>query len=87
MADLLDPEDGENRAVRSFLACYGGACGVTVIQMRDHMRRSGFPFWPDWVEPMGREHLTKGGAQQWLRHLFALEAQGTAEANQPSKGE
>lgn len=73
--ELLDPEDGENRAVRGFLLFYGGACGVTVGAMRDHLHLYGFPdHWPDWVaKAHPGEHLNKASAQAWLRHLFALE--------------
>lgn len=70
--DLID-EDGENRAVRSFLLLYGTSCGVTAGTMARHMTASGFPYWPDWVETTMGSHLTKGGAQLWLRHLFNLE--------------
>ena len=73
--DLVDQEDGENRAVRAFLALYGGGSAVTTEAMKQHLERSGFPFWPAWVpEPGARGHLTKGGAQHWIRHLFSLEA-------------
>lgn len=74
MKDLID-KDGENRAVRAFLLLYGGAGGgVTVEDMRDHLECCGFPVWPSWVNESGpRMHLTKGGAQDWLRSLFALE--------------
>jgi hypothetical protein len=71
--DLIDPEDGENRAVRAFLLHYG-APGLTVGRMRENLRLSGWGgCWPEWVNTQDREHLTKGGAQDWLRHLFALE--------------
>jgi hypothetical protein len=65
--------EGENKAVRSFLMLYGQP-GLTVGQMKKHMARSGFTSWPEWVEtePHGA-HLTKAGAQLWIRHLFALE--------------
>jgi hypothetical protein len=68
---LVD-EDGENRAVRTFLQLYGGTTSVTTDQMRQHLALSGFEdCWPDWtVQDM---HLTKGGAQDWLSYLFALE--------------
>ena len=75
MADqpLLD-SDGENRAVRGFLLAYGGAPGVTVGVMRQHLRLYGQPHWPEWVENApAAEHLTKAAAQGWLRYLFALE--------------
>jgi hypothetical protein len=72
MRNLLDPEDGENRAVRAFLMHYG-APGLTVKQMRDNMRRAGWEgCWPAWAADVDG-HLTKLGAQNWLRHLFALE--------------
>ena len=66
--------EGENKAVRSFLMLYGQP-GLTVGQMKKHMTMSGFKAWPAWVdtEPHGA-HLTKAGAQLWIRHLFALEA-------------
>ena len=72
MRQLLDT-DGENLAVRSFLMMYGMS-SPTVKEMKRHMAASGFSYWPDWVPsiPEG-EHLTKFGAQDWLRHLFALE--------------
>lgn len=72
---LLD-EDGENRAVRTFLMQWGYP-GLTVGAMRDHMRRSGWDnCWPTWVAASHQQsHLTKAGAQIWLRHLFNLETQ------------
>lgn len=75
MRDLID-SDGENRAVRAFLLLYGGSAGVTTTQMRRHMEASGYPLWPEWAAHADR-HLTKGGAQDWLRHLFALESIAT----------
>ena len=75
MTDLIDKDDGENRAVRAFLMLYGGACGVTCGQMLDHLTNSGFPHAPYWVVGQRSAHLTKGGAQSWLRHLFALESE------------
>jgi hypothetical protein len=73
MTDLIDPEDGENRAVRSFLALYGCAGGIDCGQMVRHMKNSGFNVVPDWAASNPRQHLTKAGAQLWLRMLFALE--------------
>jgi hypothetical protein len=72
--ELLD-DDGENRAVRTFLQLYGGASSPTIGQMRGRLEASGFDkFWPDWVcSEFPSTHLTKGGAQDWLRHLFGLE--------------
>lgn len=72
MKDLLDNE-GENRAVRMFLLLYGGACGVTIGKMRKHLEMAGFAnAWPLWANN-NDGHLTKAGAQLWLRHLFNLE--------------
>jgi len=69
---LMDT-DGENRAVRCFLMIYG-AQSLTVGEMMKHMERCGYPLWPDWVaEAAPTGHLTKGGAQHWIRHLFSLE--------------
>lgn len=66
-------DDGENQAVRSFLMLYK-LNGVTVACMQDHMISCGFPHWPEWADtPEYQGHLTKGGAQDWLRHLFGLE--------------
>ena len=70
MRTLIDA-DGENLAVRCFLAAYG--CGTCTVEgMRDHLSECGFPYWPRWAESESG-HLTKGGAQLWLRHLFELE--------------
>lgn len=69
--ELIDT-DGENRAVRMFLALYGGACGITTDKMRKHLEMAGFSgAWPEWANQ--NMHLTKAGAQLWIRHLFALE--------------
>jgi hypothetical protein len=77
-APVQDAE-GENRAVRSFLLLYGQR--GTVGGMKRHMGMSGFKSWPAWVdtEPEGA-HLTKAGAQLWIRHLFALEASQPAQS-------
>lgn len=74
-SDLLDAE-GENRALRSFLAMYGNMADAMIIGvMRDHMEMSGWDgCWPEWVGNAKRgETLTKAGAQLWIRHLIALE--------------
>jgi hypothetical protein len=73
--DLLD-EDGENRMVRTFLMNYSCDRSGTLGGMRRHMSRSGWGVEciPEWV--LGsheNNHLTKAGAQLWLRHLFNLE--------------
>lgn len=72
--ELLDT-DGENRAVRSFLMLYGGTNSVTIHDMLRHMELSGWSDTaPDFVITCRpTEHLTKAGAQIWLRHLFDLE--------------
>jgi hypothetical protein len=85
-APVQDAE-GENKAVRSFLMLYGQP-GLTVGQMKKHMTMSGFKSWPTWVETEhDGAHLTKAGAQLWIRHLFALEAtppaHGITEKGQP----
>jgi hypothetical protein len=78
-APTVRDAEGENKAVRSFLMLYGQR-GVTVGGMKRHMGMSGFKSWPAWVdtEPEGA-HLTKAGAQLWIRHLFALEATPPAQ--------
>ncbi|MGG4053501.1 hypothetical protein [Delftia tsuruhatensis] len=69
---MLD-DDGENQAVRMFLLLYGQP-GLTVARMREHMEAAGWPQVPEWAtKPEAQGHLTKAGAQSWLRHLFALE--------------
>ena len=68
--DLLD-DDGENRAVRSFLLAYGGT-GIDAAVMKRHMANSGYPESPEWVES-SPGWLTKAGAQIWLRMLFGME--------------
>ena len=56
-----------------FLLLYGQP-GLTVARMREHMESAGWPQVPEWVtKPEAQGHLTKAGAQSWLRHLFALE--------------
>lgn len=75
MRDLLDAE-GENQAVRTFLMQYSCDRSITVGAMRSHMTRSG---WGEEAIPQfarntySAEHLTKSGAQIWIRHLFDLE--------------
>lgn len=85
MRNLLDT-DGENLAVRWFLAMYGGMQSPTIEDMRRHLTASGFGgCWPEWAEQStngNSEHLTKAGAQNWLRHLFALEAPATEQTAQ-----
>jgi hypothetical protein len=86
MGELLDPSDGENLAVRWFLACYGSVPGISVGTMKRHLTNCGYPFWPAWAAEQDREHLTKGGAQNWLRHLFALEAATPASPPDQQEG-
>ena len=77
MDDLMD-DDGENRAIRMFLAYYGGNSGISVFNMKYHLRMAGFDkAWPAWCDEPDedKQHLTKAGAQLWIRHLIALEDQ------------
>lgn len=70
---LLDAE-GENLALRTFLLLYGSAGGCTITDMRKHMKRSGWDgCWPAWAAFPADGHLTKAGAQLWIRHLISLE--------------
>ena len=79
MRQALVDEDGENKAVRWFLAAYLNP-GMTIGGMKAHLKLSGYPLWPEWAERCHpSEHLTKGGAQLWIRHLFALEQQPADE--------
>lgn len=77
--ELLD-SDGENLALRTFLMQYG-VPGLTVKAMRQHMDRSGWgaDYWPPFAKrhpaPI-TEHLTKAGAQIWIRHLIGMEPSG-----------
>ena len=72
--EMVDDE-GENQAVRMFLALYGGQYGITAEQMRKHLKMAGFDgAWPEWANSHNG-HLTKAGAQLWIRHLFALAEQ------------
>lgn len=83
MNELLD-DDGENRAVRAFLMHYG-AGGLTVGRQALNMRYAGWRgLWPEWVEEDSNEHLTKAGAQLWLRHLFALESVPESQTHFPA---
>lgn len=83
--ELLD-DDGENRALRSFLLQYG-APSITVGAMQQHMARSGWGaiYCPPFVANgnPGR-HLTKAAAQIWIRHLLSMEARA---ALPPTSGE
>lgn len=79
MRQALVDDDGENKAVRWFLAAYLNP-GMTIGVMKTHLKLSGYPLWPDWVERCHpSEHLTKAGAQLWIRHLFSLEQQPADE--------
>lgn len=81
--ELLDT-DGENRAVRTFLQLYGATSSITLKDMCRHLEASGFDgYWPEWVaDTDDRTHLTKGGAQNWLRYLFGLEQAASAAPQQ-----
>lgn len=83
--DGLLGDDGENRAVRMFLAAYGTP-GLTVATMRRHMELAGWTQSPEWTtKPDAQGHLTKSGAQSWLRHLFALEAAAPTTQSTPTQ--
>ncbi len=73
--DSLLDDDGENRAVRSFLMQYSCDRSLTVSQMRKHMDMSGWPleYCPPFARLGGTKHLSKAGAQIWIRHLFSME--------------
>lgn len=87
MREKLLDEDGENQAVRMFLMMYGCCNSPTVKGMRDHLRLAGFDgCWPEWAKTYDH-HLTKGGAQSWLRYLFGMEATHNAELRgRPHRG-
>ncbi len=72
--ELMD-EEGENQAVRSFLMQYSCDRSITVGAMLAHMNHCG---WRDLAPPFAlavrpETHLTKSGAQIWIRHLLSLE--------------
>lgn len=70
---LLDAE-GENRALCTFLLLYGSGSSVSIAEMRKHMKRYGWDgCWPAWVAFPADGHITKSGAQLWIRHLISLE--------------
>ena len=74
LKQALVDDEGENQAVRMFLALYGSQAGITTKQMRQHLEMAGFDgAWPEWADK--EMHLTKAGAQLWIRHLFALAEQ------------
>lgn len=72
--DLIDSEDGENRALRSFLKQWQ-VPSQTIGDMRDFMREEGWDScWPLFVTMApDREPLTKAGAQIWIRYLIGME--------------
>jgi hypothetical protein len=70
--ELMDDE--ENQAVRCFLMIYGTP-GLEVGTMAKHMRCCGWDVHPEWATEDSKSHLTKAGAQIWLRQLFTLEDQ------------
>lgn len=70
--DLMD-SDGENRAVRAFIAMYEMQNSITAGGMHNHLKLCGFDVAPEWAITNPKAHLTKAGAQLWLRMLFDLE--------------
>lgn len=75
IARSIVDEDGENQPIRTFLMHYQHSPSITTSQMKDCMELAGWNrLWPDWVnEEPNTAHLTKGGAQSWIRYLFELE--------------
>lgn len=73
---MLD-DDGENLALRAFLLYYQNGGDKSVGAMRTHLQLCGWHgCWPDWVaRNHDSAHLTKAGAQLWIRHLIDLESQ------------
>ena len=70
--------EDENQAVRMFLMYYGAHSGVTIEGMRENLRISGHEgCWPDWAATE-TGHLTKAGAQDWIKHIL-LSAKGEPE--------
>jgi len=64
-------DEDENEAVRYFLMIYGGNNNITIGKMQAQMKLYGIQEVPAWVETSHSEnHLTKAGAQSWLRFLF-----------------
>jgi hypothetical protein len=76
-------EDGENQALRVFLMGYGGSVR-TIEGMRDHLHDAGYDgHWPEWAKD-STGHLTKLGAQNWIRHLIAMEQPPTPPQQEQS---
>lgn len=73
LSKLLDT-DGENKAVRYFLL-HWQTPRITIGGMCQSLQLCGFgeQFWPEFADPFNKSHLTKAGAQAWLRHLFDIE--------------
>lgn len=85
MKDLesLVDDEGENLAVRWFLAYYGSGGNKTVGAMKSHLKNCGYDqLWPSWCDKEDGSHLTKAGAQLWLRHLFSLESKTSTSAKE-----
>lgn len=86
MDNILDT-DGENKALRCFLLHYQSH-KVSIGSMKYALKRSGFDgAWPEFVESRAddSDHLTKAGAQLWIRHLLSLEeTQLRASSSEPA---
>lgn len=76
---LLDT-DGENLAVRSFLAQYSCDRSITVGAMLAHMSHSGWRGTApqEILDYRPESPLTKADAADWIRHLFSLECRAPA---------
>jgi len=80
--ELLD-DDGENLALRTFLAFYGNNPTVSIGAMKDCMETSGWDNHPEFVIRMSDWSMTKGTAQMWIRHLLSLEQAITQPEQEP----
>lgn len=68
--ELIDEDDGENRAVRAFLQLYGNCQGITVERAYAHMKGSGWASeCPAWVT-YTKGHMTTAEAQSWIVYML-----------------
>lgn len=68
--ELIDEEDGENRAVRTFLQLYGNCQGITIERALSHMEIHGWesecPPWAFYTQG----HMTTAEAQAWIVYML-----------------
>ena len=81
MRDNLVCEDGENKAVRSFLQMYGSNPTALVSKFVHHMKSLEWDSYPSWVDSHLNTKMTAGGAQDWIRHLIWLETKFNQQAH------